>query len=69
MSRLERASEVAALAATLGLVGAANPVEAILRHCRRRIDRWVAEAGGVPGIDALESLVTQRHQMVFEEIS
>jgi hypothetical protein len=67
MSRLEHASEVADLAADLGL-GGANPVEAILRHCRTRIDCWVAEVGGLTNISQLESLVTQRLQMVFEEI-
>ncbi len=68
MSRLERASEVADLAATLGLGGAADPVDAILRHCRRRIDRWVAEAGGVRDIRQLEALVTRKLQMAFEEV-
>ena len=43
-------------------------MDAILRHCRTRIDRWVAEAGGVTTIGQLEALVTQRLQMVFEEI-
>jgi hypothetical protein len=65
VSRLEHAAEVAGLAADLGLAGAANTVEAILRHCRTRIDRWVAEAGGVASIAALEALMTQRLQMVF----
>ena len=68
MSRLERASEVADLAATLGLGGAANPVDAILGFCRRNIDRWVREVGGVAGIAALEALVTRKLQMVFEEV-
>src|SRR5262245_7894480 len=68
MSRLEHAAEIADLAAQLGLAGAANLVEAILRHCRRRIDRWVAEAKGVTTIGQLETLVTQRLQMVFEEV-
>jgi hypothetical protein len=68
MSRLEHAAEIADLAADLGLAGAANPVEAILRHCRSRIDCWVAEARGVTTIGQLESLVTQRLQMVFEEV-
>ena len=68
MSRLELAAEIVDLAADLGLAGAANPVDAILRHCRSRIDRWVAEAGGVTTIGQLEALVTQRLQMVFEEI-
>jgi hypothetical protein len=68
MSRLEHATEIGGLAAELGLVGAANPVEAILRHCRSRIDAWVAQARGVTNIGQLEALVTQRLQMVFEEI-
>jgi hypothetical protein len=68
MSRLDRASEVADLAATLGLGGAANPVEAILGFCLRKIDRWVQEVGGVAGIAALETLVTRKLQMVFEEV-
>ena len=60
MSRLEHATEIAGLAADLGLAGAANPVEAILRQCRTRIDRWLAEAGGVTTIGQLDALVTQR---------
>ena len=67
MSRLEHAAEVADLAAELGL-GGGSPVDAILRHCRTRIDRWVAEAGGVTTIGELEAVVTQRLQMVFEEV-
>jgi hypothetical protein len=68
MSRLEHAAEVADLAADLKLAGAANPVDAILHHCRTRIDRWLAEARDVTTIGQLEALVTQRLQMVFEEI-
>jgi hypothetical protein len=68
VSRLEHATQIADLAADLGLAGAGNPVEAILRHCRTRIDGWVAEAGGVRDIRQLETLVTQRLQMVFEEV-
>jgi len=67
MSRREFAFELVELAEQLG-VGAAAPVDAILRHCRTRIDRWVAEARGVSTIGQLEALVTQRLQMVFEEI-
>lgn len=44
MSRLEHASEVTDLAAELGLGRGTNVVDAILRHCRTRIDRWVAKA-------------------------
>jgi hypothetical protein len=68
MSRRERASEVADLAATLGVGGAGDPVDAILRHCRTRIDGWVAEVGGVRDIRQLEALVTGKLQMIFEEV-
>ena len=67
MSRLDAAPEILDLATELG-VGGAAPVDAILGYCRRCIDGWVAEAGGVAAIDGLESLVTQRLQMVFEEV-
>ena len=67
MTRQDHAPEIIELARELG-VGAAAPVDGILDYCRRRIDGWVSEAGGVPGINALESLVTKRLQMVFEEI-
>jgi hypothetical protein len=67
MSRLDAAPEILSLAEELG-VGGAAPVDGILDYCHRRIDGWVAEAGGVNDIDALESLVTNRLQMVFEEV-
>lgn len=67
MTRWEHAPEISDLAGQLG-VGSGAPVGGILDHCRRRIDGWVTEAGGVSGIEALESLVTNRLQMVFEEI-
>jgi hypothetical protein len=67
MSRWDAAPEILELAGQLG-VGAAAPVDGILDYCRRRIDGWVSEAGGVPSIDALESLVTQKLQTTFEEI-
>lgn len=67
MSWLDAAPEIIALADELG-VGEAAPVDGILAHCRRRIDGWVDEAGGVATIAALESLVASRLQMVFEEV-
>jgi len=67
MTRLDTAPEILALAAELG-IGANAPVDGILDFCRRRIDRWVAEAGNVISIAALEALVTTKLQMVFEEI-
>lgn len=67
MTRWDQAPEIIELAEELG-VGIAAPVERILDYCRGRINGWVAEAGGVTGIEALEALVTARLQMVFEEI-
>ena len=67
MSRLDHAQEIIDLAAQLGIGGGA-PADGILDYCRRRIDGWVSEAGGIMDIGALESLVIQRLQMVFEEI-
>lgn len=68
MSRLDQAPEVVALAKDLGLVGGGSPVEAIIDYCLRRIDGWVGKAGGVSDIEQLEALVTERLQMVFEEV-
>ncbi len=67
MTRWDQSHEIFSLADELG-VGGAAPVTNILDYCHRRIEAWVAEAGSVPNIDALESLVTQKLQMVFEEI-
>jgi len=67
MNRLDTAPEILALAKQLR-VGGAAPVDGILGYCRRRIDGWVSKAGRITDIDALESLVTKRLQMVFEEI-
>ncbi len=67
MTRWDQTPEIFSLADELG-VGGAAPVNSILDYCHRRIDAWVAEAGGVPNIDALESLVTQKLQLVIEEI-
>jgi hypothetical protein len=68
MTRLDQSPDIIELAKELGANDAA-PVEGILNHCHSRIDDWVAEAGGVSDIDALETLVTQKLQMVFEEIN
>ncbi len=67
MTRWDQAPEIFSLADELG-VGGTAPASSILDYCHRRIDAWVAKAGGVTSIDALESLVTQKLQMVFEEI-
>jgi len=67
MTRLDHAPEIIELAGELGF-GSAAPVEKILDYCRGRIDGWVAETGGVTDIEALELLVTNKLQMVFEEV-
>jgi hypothetical protein len=43
-------------------------VEAILSHCRCRVDRWVAEIGGVQDIAALEAVVAKQLHLVLEEV-
>jgi hypothetical protein len=68
MSRLDQEPQVRELAERLGLGRTASPVEAILSHCRQRIDRWVEEVGNITTIGQLERLVTQRLQMVFEDV-
>jgi hypothetical protein len=68
MTRLADEPDILDLATKLGLAAGDDPVEAILAKCRHRLDRWVEEAGGVRTIGELESLVTARLQMVFEEI-
>lgn len=67
MTRWDQSPEIYALADELG-VGDAIPVTSILNYCQSRIDSWVSEAGGVTNINALESLVAQKLQLVFEEI-
>jgi hypothetical protein len=43
-------------------------VNAIVNFCLERIQFWVINAGNIITITDLESLVTQRLQMIFEEI-
>jgi len=68
MTRLGNDPDILGLAKKLGLAAIGDPVEAILAQCRSRLDRWTKEAGGVRTIAELESLVTTKLQMVFEEI-
>lgn len=68
MSRLDQTTEVISLADDLGLGVHDKPVDAVVRFCLQRIQRWVEDVGNVTTITDLESLVTQRLQMVFEEI-
>jgi len=68
MSRLVHEPDILELADSLGLGSGVDPVGAILVSCRRRIDRWVEEAGGITSIEELETLVARKLQMGFEEI-
>src|SRR5207248_2620126 len=68
MRRLDDDPEVNALAQDLGLGSPAEPVEAVVRLCLSRVDGWVLEAGDVADISDLETLVTRKLQMVFEEV-
>ena len=68
MSRLAEEPDIINLANVLGLDDAADPMLAILDSCRKRIDRWATEAGGITSIDRLERLVARKLQIVFEEI-
>jgi hypothetical protein len=68
MSSLDRESEVRDLADELGLWSPHGPVEAIVEHCRRRVDRWVAADGPVSSIEELESIVARHLGMVFEDV-
>jgi hypothetical protein len=67
MSRLDQEHDVLALARELGLRD--NPVESVVRFCEERIGRWAADFGAVDSVAALEQLVTEHLQLVFEEIS
>jgi hypothetical protein len=69
----DREDEVRSLAEDLGLhPGDGTPAsigQAIVDDCRRQVDAWVSQLGSVKSINQLESLVSERLQMVTEEIS
>ena len=66
MSRLDQEHDVIALARELGLGG--NPVEAIVRFCEEKIGCWAADFGAVKSVAALEELVAEHLQVIFEEV-
>ena len=66
MSRLDQEHDVIALARELGLRG--DPVEAVVRFCEEKIGCWAADFGAVESVAALEQLVADRLQLVFEEV-
>jgi hypothetical protein len=68
VNRLRDDPDIARLATHLGLGREPDPEAAILGWCRGRVDRWVAEAGGIAGISELEDLLTRKLQLVFEEV-
>ncbi len=66
MSRLDQEHDVVALARELGLRG--DPVEAVVRFCEEKIGCWAEDVGGVETVAALEQLVADHLQLVFEEV-
>ena len=66
MSRLDQEHDVIALARELGLRG--DPVEAVVRFCEEKIGCWAADFGAVESVAALEQLVADHLQLVFEEV-
>ena len=66
MSRLDQEHDVVALARELGLRG--DPVEAVVRFCEEKIGCWAGDFGGVETVAALEQLVADHLQLVFEEV-
>lgn len=67
MSALDQEQDVVDLAEKLGLTG--SPVAAIIKFCQDQIDTWVQEADGVTSVDELEAVVTDRLNLVFEEVN
>jgi hypothetical protein len=72
MIRPGASPEVYQLANSLG-IESTDPAVGIVVHCRRLVDSWVAQAGGLgPGgiadIAAFETLITEKLSMVVEEI-
>ena len=66
MSRLDQEPEVIALAEELGLRG--SPVEAVVRFCEEKVGCWATDFGAVENVAALEQLVADHLQLVFEEV-
>ena len=72
MIRPGASPEVYQLANSLG-IESTDPAVGIVVHCRRLVDSWVAQAGGlgpggIPDIAAFETLITKKLSMVVEEI-
>jgi len=67
MSALDREQDVVDLAQKLGLTG--PPVTAIINFCQEQIDTWVSEANGVTSVNELETIVSDRLNLVFEEVN
>ncbi|MBA3752776.1 MAG: hypothetical protein H0X01_01210, partial [Nitrospira sp.] len=66
--KADAASEVADLAAALGLRPSATPTKRIIQYCLEQVHEWAAEAGGISSIDDLEALICRRKNLVIIEI-
>ena len=72
MIRPDSSPEVHELACKLG-IDTTDPAVGIVVDCRRLVDSWVSQAGGIgpqgiSDISAFESLITRKLSMVVEEI-
>lgn len=72
MIRPGTSPEVYQLANSLG-IESTDPAVGIVVHCRRLVDLWVAQAGGlgpegIADVAAFETLITKKLSMVVEEI-
>jgi hypothetical protein len=67
VTKLADEPDVIRLASELG-VDWRNPVDEILKHCAKRIRRWVQADGPVRSIAELEQLVCRHLHLVFEEV-
>ncbi len=68
MSKLHEQPAVVELAQNLGLDHRKNSVSEIVGFCTRKVEAWLSEARGVTTLSALEELICDRLQLVFEEI-
>ena len=67
MSKLHQEAAVIRMASELG-VDWRDPINAVISFCKKKIQVWVREGGGVTTIRQLETLVCHKLRLVFEEI-
>lgn len=68
MAKLDAEPDVVSMALGLKLDPRRGAVAEILRHCRDKIDGWVAEAGGAGSLAQVEQIVCGKLSLRFEEV-